>query len=427
MLWRRIVRWCAAGTASIAALVYSARVWSQMRLPPAAHLHWDPRILVVVCAAGWLVASVVVALTEAKPWFRIATWTLSIAGIGGASSGMLSPELSVLLCVATLIPVFSDLGLQLSAMAVVTTIGHAIALAGWGHPVAAVSVAVLGAVIVGITVWLHFEFAEWDRQNRLFDQARWAASQYAQVNASILNRIDQGVEIARLRERERIAREVHDTVGYALTASLVQLRAARRLMSRDPGSADSRMAHIEEMINDSLQDVRREVSNLRDESAVRCVGASRWRRLCDVFSVSTGIRVSVTLPEDLEVVSEEISEVVYRIIQESLTNAYRHGGADHVDVSAVWKRVDGLMLLRVSDNGRGATTLQPGNGLSGMRERIEALSGTVAWQTMAGRGFDVGVEIPWKGASDGQDKGADRGRPRGLPGGAGDVVAAGGP
>lgn len=427
VVWRRVVRWCAAGSASIAALIYVVRVWSQMRLPAADHLHWDPRILVVICAGAWLVAAILIALTDTKPWYRIAAWTLSITGIGGASSGMLSPALSVLLCVAALLPAFADLGVQLSAMAGVTSIGHAIALAGWGQPYAAFAVALSGTVIVALTVWLHVEFAEWERQNRLFDQARWAASQYAQVNASMLNRIDQGIEIARLRERERIAREVHDTVGYALTASLVQLRAARRLMGRDPGSADSRMAHIEEMINDSLQDVRREVSNLRDESAVRCVGASRWRRLCEVFSVSTGIRVSVAVPDDLEVVSELISETVYRIIQESLTNAYRHGGADHVDVSAAWKRADAMLLLRVSDNGRGSTVLQPGNGLSGMRERVEALSGTVAWQTMVGRGFDVGVEIPWKGAENGQDTDTDRGRPRGLSGGVGDVAAAGGP
>ena len=163
------------------------------------------------------------------------------------------------------------------------------------------------------------------------------------------------------------------------------------------------MAHIEEMVDDSLQDVRREVSMLRDESAVRCVGMSRWRRLCEVFAVSTGVRVSVKLTSDLEVVTEEISETIYRIIQESLTNAYRHGGADHVDVSGTWKRSDGLLLVRISDNGRGASEVVPGNGLSGMRERLEALNGTLAWMTRPGRGFDLGVEIPWRGVANGQD------------------------
>jgi len=210
----------------------------------------------------------------------------------------------------------------------------------------------------------------------------------------------QAAASARTTERVRIAREVHDTVGYALTAALVQVRAARRLLESNPDNAASRLEHIEEMISDSLQEVRAEVSSLRDASLVKRTGTSRWRRLCDGFADSTGIRVSVRMPPDLEIVSEAVSETVYRIIQESLTNAYRHGRADHVDVAMTWKRDPGRILLRISDNGRGAGIVEPGNGLAGMRERVDSLDGSLIWQSALGRGFDIGIEIPWRGRFD---------------------------
>ena len=94
-----------------------------------------------------------------------------------------------------------------------------------------------------------------------------------------------------------------------------------------------------------------------------------------------------------------ISETVYRLIQESLTNAYRHGRADYVDVAMSWETDDELVLLRVSDNGRGALSLSPGNGLTGMRERVAELGGSVVWQSSPGRGFDIGVDIPWAGGA----------------------------
>jgi signal transduction histidine kinase len=282
----------------------------------------------------------------------------------------------------------------------ISTAAHVAAIAISGGGVSVVHI-LLGSILMSSTLWLDMENREWRRQMVLFDQARWAASQFTNVNVRMQDNMDRTAGTARAKERVRVAREVHDSVGYALTGSLLQIRAANKLLATDPAATAVRLEHVEEMIQSAIQDVRAEVSRLRDEDAIHRIGTSRWKRLCEAFADSTGIRVSATIPESLETVSEGISESVYRIIQESLTNSYRHGRADHVDVSMSLDLSPQKILLRISDNGSGAGAVQLGNGLKGMQERTSKLGGTLALQSSPGRGFDIGIEIPLGGHGDG--------------------------
>ncbi len=397
MMWRQRVAQVVAAASALGGLTYFNSIRLSIRAESLPGMFWDPRYLVFICAILWLLSSAMLGVIERTSIRHLLQWIALLTGPVGLAVGVTSPGLSFLLLVIAGVSVLASPTIHSLVIAALSVIVYVLAAAVSGNGTFWAFYAITGTVLVLVGIWLQVEFTQWNRRLTLFDQASWAAAQYAKVNTSMLNRLDTSVEVARLRERERIAREVHDTVGYALTASLVQLRAARKLMSTSPESADMRMVHVEEMVNDSLQDVRREVSNLRDEAAVRQVGTSRWRRLCEVFATSTGMRVSFNVEERLEVVSEDISEATYRIIQESLTNAYRHGGADHVDVSGTWREHEERILLRISDNGRGTLAVAPGNGLSGMRERVEQLNGTIVWVTKPERGFDIGVDIPWSG------------------------------
>lgn len=253
------------------------------------------------------------------------------------------------------------------------------------------------SVVVGLfVVWTRMEAQEWIRQYEMYSQARWAASEFISVNVRMQDGIDRAAGTTRVRERVRVAREIHDTVGYTLTAVLMQIQAASEVHRAKPSELPGRLRNLETMVRESIQDVRREVSNLRDESVVAKAGNSRWQRLCSAFADGTGIRVYVDLSDDLEQVSTEVSEHVYRILQESLTNAYRHGGADYVDIRMEWRADPGRILLRVSDNGKGASLVRPGNGLTGIRERVAELNGEVEWRTSPGQGFDLGIVLPWE-------------------------------
>ena len=231
---------------------------------------------------------------------------------------------------------------------------------------------------------------------RLLGQARSAASTLTDV----ILRVEQTVHRARIhemtRERRRVAREIHDSVGYTLTGLIVQLGVVNRLV--DSTEARNRLEKLESIARQALQEVRQEVGVLRTKvSEDKVPFLNRWVQVCDYFAECTGIRVDHTFDAALTHVPANIGETVYRVIQEGLTNAYRHGEATIVDVSMAWKPERGLILLRISDNGRGLDTIRPGNGLSGIRERIESMSGSLVIQSELGRGFDMGVDIPWSG------------------------------
>jgi signal transduction histidine kinase len=197
-----------------------------------------------------------------------------------------------------------------------------------------------------------------------------------------------------------MSRELHDSVGYSLTGALVQVMACQKVLSagrQDTEQAIARLRGIEDTIRETLQEMRRRVTSLRQGASQADNGSRRWSRLCRAFADSTGIRVETTMPAEIGTVSEELSDAVYRIIQEALTNAYRHGNADLVDVSVAWEQDRARILLRVSDNGTGAESIVQGNGLRGMRERVQQLGGEFAWHSAANKGFNIGVVIPWGG------------------------------
>jgi signal transduction histidine kinase len=241
-----------------------------------------------------------------------------------------------------------------------------------------------------------------DKLYWLFDQSRYAASEFIRINMRMQDSVDRSASVARSGERDRIAREIHDTVGYTLTALLLQIQANQEVLlaEDDKSILMKRLKSQESLIRTVINDVRKEVHNMHSESGLKRNAKPRWERLCQVFADSTGIRISFHFSKNLEIVSDLISDNIYRIIQESLTNSYRHGAADFIDISMVWEDDEAMIYLRVSDNGKGCSTYEIGSGLRGMKERTEQMKGDIFWQSQREKGFDLGITIPWKGRED---------------------------
>ena len=196
------------------------------------------------------------------------------------------------------------------------------------------------------------------------------------------------------RERRRIARELHDTVGYSLTSILMQLNYATELYKKTPEAVGSALTGLESMTREAVQKVRDEVAKIRDIDAEETDWIKDIIRLCETFEDSTGMRIKTRIRIDASVVSKRIGETLFRIVQEAINNACIHGYATYVDISGSIDDDSGCVLLRVSDNGIGAKKLKASYGLMGMRERAEQLGGEVKWVTQEGKGFDLGVDIP---------------------------------
>ena len=200
-------------------------------------------------------------------------------------------------------------------------------------------------------------------------------------------------EVAARREREELLGALHDALGHTLTAQLLQVSLARRLLVADPAAASARLEAVERGLREGLKQVRQLLR--RSLHPARLPLASALQRLADDFSAASGVAVRLALDPDATGVSDvdgAVADIVLRAVQEALTNAARHGGARRVEVRLA---VAGpRMRLFVRDDGVGAATLVPGMGLGRLTAAVQRAGGTVRFETAPGRGFGIEIGLP---------------------------------
>ncbi len=197
---------------------------------------------------------------------------------------------------------------------------------------------------------------------------------YAQLQAFS----QQAEELAVMEERQRMAREMHDTVGHRLTVAAVQLEAAEKLMARDPERAKEVISVVREQVVTALDELRSTVAALRSPVEASLPLVSSLQRLAQAFQQATGIEVTLTLPPNLPSdLPPSYRKAFYRAAQEALTNVQKHANAHHVWMTL--QRSDEVLTLVVEDDGVGvdmaALKTASGFGLQGLAERAQALGG----------------------------------------------------
>jgi two-component system sensor histidine kinase UhpB len=189
-------------------------------------------------------------------------------------------------------------------------------------------------------------------------------------------------------ERRRIARELHDEVGQALTAVVLQLDRAQASAG---GEAAERMRDAREAARATLEEVRAIARNLRPEALDDLGLAAALRQLC-ADAERAGVLVERRIAADPEL-APEAEVVVYRVAQEALTNALRHSGAERIELT-LERRDGGGAELRVSDDGRGLAVPTEGAGMRGMRERALLAGGVLEVGAAPGGGVLVTLTVP---------------------------------
>ena len=176
------------------------------------------------------------------------------------------------------------------------------------------------------------------------------------------------------RERNRLAREVHDTLGHQLTVSVVQLEGAQRLIVSDPQRAGQMVATVREQVKAGLGELRRIVATLRTPGEEDAPLLQSFPKLAAHFQEATGILVQLKLPEALPLISNPVRNSFYRALQEALTNVQKHAHASQVQVNLDYSQ--GQLSLAVHDNGVGIQTQGKGGfGWKGLKERALLLGG----------------------------------------------------
>lgn len=202
-------------------------------------------------------------------------------------------------------------------------------------------------------------------------------------------------ELAVLRERERLARDLHDNLGHALVALSVQLEAVQRLYKVDPARAEAQVEQMKALTRSSMDALRRSLAGLRAPGlGDRPLGAA-LQALCVDAGQRAGFSVDCQVDAGAEDLAPPVAEVLWAAALEALTNVEKHAGARRVEVRLAVEPQ--AVLLRVADDGRGLPAeagQQPGHfGLRGMRERIEGLGGTLTVTGNAGTCVEARVPL----------------------------------
>lgn len=209
------------------------------------------------------------------------------------------------------------------------------------------------------------------------------------ANRQLRDHAAQAEDLATTRERNRVAREIHDGVGHYLTVVKTQLDAAAALFPTQPDRALEAVNKAAKLAGDALDDVRRSVGALRTDTA-RPPLPEALRALSEEAGLPVKVRVEGTprtLPPGVE-------HALFRSVQEGLTNIRKHAAATAAEVALDFRGHDRVKLA-VIDNGAGANGAESGGfGLRGIRERIEVLGGRVEAGNGRSGGFALTVEVP---------------------------------
>lgn len=278
-----------------------------------------------------------------------------------------------------LLPLLGGLGVVALQSAVMLAIGYQVDQEG--GLIAAVFYLGLQVFAVMTGQITRRESAARQRIAGVHESLRAAHFDLAKAHAELESAQARLAETSRTEERLRISRDLHDLVGHQLSALALNLEVAAHLVD---GAATEPVQRSRGIAKDLLADVRAVVSRLREEPP------DLRAAIDDVAAHIPRPAVHADVPDSLIVPYGAARDAVVRSIQEALINSVRHADADNVWVR-VRQTTTGLEA-EIHDDGRGAPVLTPGNGLTGMRERVQALGGTVALDGTAG--FRVTIAVP---------------------------------
>lgn len=218
-----------------------------------------------------------------------------------------------------------------------------------------------------------------------------AARQHAEaINEQLRLYAHEVEELSATRERNRIAREIHDGLGHYLTAIAVQAEAAEALVATSPARAAERIGRVVGLTRAALADVRQSLDTLRGNEATTFLGP----QLRSLVEAVPDLAITLEFHGEEQALPLTTTHALRRIVQEALTNVRKHAGVNSARIEVDFT---GPTRLRVTirDEGRGLTTMSPvGLGLNGVRERLETLGGVLRIGANGATGVMLQAEVP---------------------------------
>lgn len=226
---------------------------------------------------------------------------------------------------------------------------------------------------------------------KLYDKLKMSEEKLIEVNSQLEEYLTSIEELTVLKERNRISREIHDSVGHSLSTMIIQLGAIEKIAEKD-GKLTSEMARkLGEFAKNSLGEVRCAVRALKPREFEKYEGILAVEELTKNFEKLTGVKVKLGFSKEKWTLNSDQCFVLYRVVQEFLSNSLRHGKATRVDIFMGFNEENLIITLR--DNGEGSDKIEKGVGLKGIWERVNELGGTVAYNSKKEEGFLLKVVL----------------------------------
>ncbi len=229
-----------------------------------------------------------------------------------------------------------------------------------------------------------------DEVNLLYEEIRKTNQDLENANHQLKEYAKITERMGETKERNRLAREIHDTLGHTLTGISVGIDACIAMVELAPAEAKAHLERISEVARNGLLEIRRSVNELKPDALERLgLESSITKMITDMKSV-TDMQIFFDCRIRPLKFDEDEESAIYRVIQESLTNAMRHGKASRVRI--VMERQEDTAVLTINDNGIGCGEIKNGFGTKHIMERIGMLNGTVEFKSE--NGFSVIARIP---------------------------------
>lgn len=210
-------------------------------------------------------------------------------------------------------------------------------------------------------------------------------------NQQLMEYSAQIEELAVTKERNRFARDVHDTLGQTMTVLVALLEVSKINCRQNPDMVEAKLTEAIRIAGEGLKEVRRSVTGLSPEKVIAASFRHALESLIDDYR-SSGIEIELTMDGFETFHQLNTCNSIYRICQEALTNSLRHGHATRISI--ILRFTGNVIQLYIFDNGSGCSDIKKGYGLNGMEQRVVDLGGRLVYGSDGESGFNIRVEIP---------------------------------
>lgn len=200
---------------------------------------------------------------------------------------------------------------------------------------------------------------------------------------------DKVQQLAAVKERNRIAEEVHDTIGHTLTTVLVELEATKCLIEKDPKRSKEKLGLAQEQVRAGLNSIQKSISQITTETQEFKLEEEVEKLIKEVVK-HTGIEVLCQMQENIDL-SNEKKTLIYKVLKEGLTNGIRHGKATKFEF--VLSQIEDGILCSLSDDGKADKVFEYGFGLNSIKEKVYELNGIMSAEINRSGGFDLKIRL----------------------------------